>query len=71
MTYTYTCANCGEIVEITCSIAEKEEREKELVCPSCGGKEFVRVFNAFIARRRESANSIGSGTTSCACLRRG
>jgi DNA-directed RNA polymerase subunit RPC12/RpoP len=38
MTYTYTYANCGEIVEITCSIAEKEEREKELVCPSCGGK---------------------------------
>lgn len=33
MTYTYTCTNCDEIVEITCSIAEKEEKEKSLVCP--------------------------------------
>ncbi len=71
MTYTYTCANCGEIVEITCSISEKEGREKELFCPSCGRKEFVRVFNAFIARKRESAGSSNSGAGSCACLRRG
>jgi DNA-directed RNA polymerase subunit RPC12/RpoP len=43
MTYTYTCAKCGEIVEFNCSIAEKEEREKSLVCPSCNSREFYRV----------------------------
>ncbi|MFN3420719.1 MAG: FmdB family zinc ribbon protein [Armatimonadota bacterium] len=68
MTYTYTCTNCGEIVEITCSIAEKDEKEKSLVCPSCGGREFVRVFNAFIARKRESGGMVSVG--SCACSQR-
>lgn len=64
MTYTYMCAKCGEIVEFTCSIAEKEEREKALVCPSCGSKDFYRVFNAFIASKRGSSGS-SSGCASC------
>ncbi|MCC6037146.1 MAG: zinc ribbon domain-containing protein [Armatimonadetes bacterium] len=73
MTYTYTCAKCGEIVEFTCSIAEKEEREKSLVCPSCNSREFYRVFNAFIARKRETSGSSSRcatcSATSCSTCR--
>ncbi|MGQ9519297.1 MAG: FmdB family zinc ribbon protein [Candidatus Fervidibacter sp.] len=60
MTYTYVCTKCGKIMEINCSIAEKEEKEKQLICPSCGSKDFRRVFNAFIARSR------GEGSSGCA-----
>ncbi|MFN3420345.1 MAG: FmdB family zinc ribbon protein [Armatimonadota bacterium] len=72
MTYTYTCAKCGEIVEFTCSIAEKDEREKALVCPSCNGREFIRIFNAFIARRNESSSPskcASCSATSCSSCR--
>ncbi len=56
MTYTYTCTACTEVVEISCSVAERDEREKSLRCPRCGGRKLARVFNAHVMRRADGSS---------------
>ncbi|MCS7225087.1 MAG: hypothetical protein NZ959_11140 [Armatimonadetes bacterium] len=61
MTYTYRCTHCGQIVEITCSISEKDQKEKEMTCPNCGSSDFRRIFNALIMSKREAGSIAPSG----------
>ncbi len=51
-TYEYRCTACGEAFEVTCPIAE---REQKAVCPACGTRDVRQVFGsiAFSGHRTE------------------
>lgn len=42
--YEFQCAKCGERFEIISSLAD---REKQAVCPACGGRDVTPVFGGF------------------------
>ncbi|MCS7252768.1 MAG: hypothetical protein RMK18_06315 [Armatimonadota bacterium] len=66
MRYEYQCLECGVVTELECSIYEKDERERELSCFSCGSKSLRRIFGAFIPRPRgtSACSSCPSSSTS-------
>ncbi len=43
MTYEYQCDECGELLEIRATIAEKE-RGLDIKCPHCGSTRATQVF---------------------------
>ncbi len=46
-TYTYKCADCGNVFDIEASIQEKEEGKSEkFVCPKCQSKNIKQDFSA-------------------------
>ncbi len=42
--YKYKCENCENVEELFCSYASKQDKEKNLVCSKCSGKEFSPIF---------------------------
>ena len=57
MTYEYRCRECGEVFDVTASVAEKEAGLHP-ECPSCGSKKAAQVFGAIGIL---SATGTGSG----------
>jgi predicted nucleic acid-binding Zn ribbon protein len=47
--YVCQCTNCGEIVEISCSIQDLQKEEKLLMCKICGGRKFKRKLAPFVS----------------------
>lgn len=45
MTYEYRCRECGEVFDVTASVAQKEAGLRP-ECPSCGSKKAAQVFGA-------------------------
>ncbi len=45
MTYEYKCNDCGSLLEIRATIAEKE-RGITVECPGCGSTNTTQVFTA-------------------------
>ncbi len=43
MTYEYKCDQCGKLLEIRATIAEKE-RGLKFKCPDCGSTKATQVF---------------------------
>lgn len=41
--YEFRCKECDERFEITCHMAEREEKA---VCPACGGRDLESVLTA-------------------------
>jgi putative FmdB family regulatory protein len=68
MIYEYRCEMCGESIEITASIAEKE-KGLETVCPKCGSKKMKQVLGGFsIGRKPDGGGGSGSGCgPGCSC----
>ncbi|HED23651.1 MAG TPA: zinc ribbon domain-containing protein [Firmicutes bacterium] len=42
-TYEYLCRDCGKIIEVRASLAEKE-KGLEQACPECGSKNMIQYF---------------------------
>jgi putative FmdB family regulatory protein len=45
LTYEYKCDECGALLEIRATIAEKE-RGLRVECPACGSTRVTQVFTA-------------------------
>jgi putative FmdB family regulatory protein len=45
--YEYVCASCGHRFDVMLTVREREEKEKSLVCPSCGAREPRRMISTF------------------------
>ncbi len=45
--YEYICKDCGKIMEVRQSLAEKE-KELAHTCPGCGSKNLVQYFGNMI-----------------------
>lgn len=46
-TYTYKCADCGNIFDVHATIREKEEgKSSKFACPKCKSKNIKQKFSA-------------------------
>lgn len=55
-TYEFRCGRCGEVFEVVCSMAEREERA---VCPACGARGAQQVFGSIAVPGRGADFSPG------------
>ena len=45
--YEYQCIKCEKCFEVMLTITEREKRESDLACPTCGTREPRRLLSAF------------------------
>ncbi len=64
--YRYICSSCKSERELFCSISEKKEKEKSLLCERCGSKKFEQLFNTrFITDSGTKSDKNTETSTGC------
>jgi putative FmdB family regulatory protein len=48
--YEYECQSCRRIIS---TLILKQEEEKEVQCPTCGGSRLIRVLSRFVLHKTE------------------